>query len=90
MKQYNPVQLLPQECGGDYTFTSQIYITRGFRNAFQEGCDLLVTVSLDMIRKQRVESSDGADYLQVLEYDGIRFWCIDDVSHLTFLLPEEY
>ena len=32
----------------------------------------------------------GADYFQVLTYNGIKYWVIDDVSVVTFLMPEDY
>ena len=37
---------------------------------------------------------NNADYLQSFEYQlenmTIKFWCINDVDHITYLLPSEY
>lgn len=82
--------LLPQECGGDYKFSSQPYMTRGFLNAFQSDAATITAHSLELIYSRHVRGSEGADYLQVFECGDIHFWCIDDVSLVTFLLPEEY
>ncbi len=92
MNQYqlNSIYLRPQECGGEYTFSSKIYVTKGFKSAFGEEFNQLVTISLEMIQKRCVESPEGADYLQVFTFEERRYWCIDDVTHITFLLPEEY
>ena len=84
------INLHPQECGGDSTFTSSIYMTRGFRNAFVEAWTFLVLDSIDLIQTKHVKGPEGADYLQVLDYEGKEFWCIDDVTHVTFLMPEDY
>ena len=65
-------------------------MTRGFQSTFKEACALLIKYSLDLIQTQHVKGPDGGDYLQVLDYQGTLYWCIDDVTHITFLLPEEY
>lgn len=84
------LELLPQECGGDYKFSSAVYMTRGFINALQDDAGNIVVHSLRLIHSQCVGDPDGADYIQVFKCGDIRFWCIDDISHITFLLPEEY
>ena len=39
---------------------------------------------------KEVKQRNGLDYLQVFEVDGEKLWFIDDVSHVTFLLPSDY
>lgn len=84
------LKLLPQECGGSSTFSSQPYMTRGFLNAFQSDAATIAVHSLELIRSTHLDGPAGADYLQVLEYESVRFWIIDDITHITCLLPEEY
>ncbi len=84
------INLHPQECGGDSTFTASIYMTRNFHTTFGDAWTFLVLDSIELIKTKHVESSDGADYLQVLDYEGKEYWCIDDISHVTFLMPEDY
>ncbi|MGB4590236.1 MAG: hypothetical protein WBI17_13550 [Clostridiaceae bacterium] len=84
------LELLPQECGGEYKFSSAIYMTRGFLNAFQNDAETIVIQSLELIRSTYLNDPLGADYLQVFLCGNIRFWIIDDISAITCLLPEEY
>ena len=91
MNQLNSLILIPQECGGDYQFSVPMYMTRGFNDRFgDDQATLIAIAALKKVIKERVRSQDGADYLQVLKYAGVRFWLIDDVDHLTVLLPENY
>ena len=39
---------------------------------------------------KQVEREGGLDYLQVFEIDGEKLWFIDDVMHVTCLLPSDY
>jgi hypothetical protein len=39
---------------------------------------------------KEVKLKGGLDYKQVFEIDGEQLWFIDDVSHVTCLLPEDY
>lgn len=84
------LKLLPQECSGESKFSSQPYMTRGFLDAFQGLAAIVAAHSLDLIQTRLVRAPEGADYLQVFECGDISFWCIDDNTHVTFLLPEEY
>lgn len=90
MEKQSLINLHPQECGGDSTFTSSIYMTRGFRDSFGEAFAYLILDTINLIQKKHVKGPEGADYLQVMDYEGVVFWCIDDVTHITFLMPEEY
>ncbi|MDJ0305106.1 hypothetical protein [Dehalobacter sp.] len=84
------LKLLPQECKGSYRFNSPLYVTRGFQEHFKEDTFLLAMTAIQWVGEERVRSKNGADYLQVFEANGERFWLIDDVDHVTALLPEEY
>ena len=87
------VKIKKQECEGNYKFTDvKQYMTCGFQNAFGEEALLIVILALELILEQY---PNNADYLQKFEYECpnkkiIRFWCIHDKTHITFLLPEEY
>lgn len=77
----------PQECEGNYQFDGPGYKTIGVQRQLSPQeigfiiADLLIFVA----------EKDGIDFLQVYECtDGRKVWCIDDVSHWTMLLPEEY
>lgn len=84
------LKLKQQECDGDYKFSSKAYMTRGFIEEFGEGAATVAIGALDKVLTEYVYSQIGADYLQVFEYSGVKFWLIDDITHITFLLPEEY
>ena len=87
------VKIKKQECEGNYKFIDvKQYMTCGFQNAFGEEATLIVFTALELILEQY---PNNADYLQIFEYEYpnkkiIRFWCIHDETHITFLLPEEY
>lgn len=81
------VMLKEQEVSGQYKLDGQIYATRGFMSAFGDYAPLVIWETMHLIQ---LRVSEGADYFQSAEYEGIRFWIIDDVKHITFLLPEEY
>lgn len=89
-QQLNNLTLFPQECNGEYLFSSPLYMTRGFMNRFGSQASLIALAALKKVIKLRVNSQDGADYLQVLQYLGVKIWLIDDVDHITVLLPEDY
>ncbi|HWQ88882.1 MAG TPA: hypothetical protein VN374_02790 [Desulfitobacteriaceae bacterium] len=84
------LKLCPQEYGGTYQFSSPLYMTQGFLAVFEGSALLIALAALHRIQQERVRSPDRADYLQVLECKGTRFWVIDDMDHITFLLPEDY
>lgn len=82
------VILKDQECTGNYKFEATAYMTRGFQSEFGESSVLVVAKTLALIKERAL--SIGADYLQVAFCNGTKFWIIDDVTHITFLLPSEY
>ena len=87
------VYINEQEESGDYIFTGiGQYMTRGFQAAFKEEAGAVAFSALALILEKY---PDNADYLQTFEYrygngERKRFWCINDVEHITFLLPEEH
>ena len=84
------INLLPQEQSTQSNFNSPVFMTRGFKEVFKGRSFFVAVNALLKIHKERVRSSDGADYFQVAEHNGIKFYVIDDVSHVTFLMPEDY
>ncbi len=82
--------LKPQEYGGNYKFSSQVVMTSSFVMEFGNLAEKIAINALIKVIAERVKSSEGADYLQVLSYGGTTFWVIDDVSVVTVLLPEDY
>ena len=82
--------LKPQQQENTYQFNSQLYITRGFESEFGDIAHVLASLAVSRIVNEIVKIKGGADYLQVFECNGKRFWAIDDVDHITILLPSEY
>lgn len=82
--------LKPQECSGNYKFSGRVVMTSSFVMEFGDLAGEIAINALMKVIAERVHSSEGADYLQVLSYEGITFWIIDDVSVVTVLLPEDY
>ena len=80
--------LKKQEVKGNYQFNGQIFMTKGFQVQFGEKATSIVFEAMELIRKRITK--EGADYLQVFMCDNVRFWVIDDITHISFLLPEEY
>lgn len=87
------VSINKQERRGNYKFTGvSLCVTCGFSDTFGTETKEIVSTALAMIQEKY---PNDADYLQTFDYyldDGqsVRFWCINDVDHITFLLPEEY
>lgn len=87
------VYINEQEESGNFIFAGiRQVMTRGFQNAFREEAEAVAFTALALILEKY---PDNADYLQTFEYcygggEAVRFWCINDVDVLTFLLPEEY
>ena len=87
------VYIKEQETSGNYKFEGILTcMTRGFKNIFEDEAILIAGIALKLITEKY---PDNADYFQTFEYhynDGkiVKFWCINDVDHITFLLPEEY
>ena len=87
------IELLPQECEGPYKFNGQIVYTRGIESEFGDLVFKLIFDSMQLLK--HLINENKADYLQVViaELENgrkIKVWIIDDVSHITFLLPSEY
>ena len=87
------VYINEQETSGNYKFTGiGLYMSCGFQNVFGKEAREIAITALELIVEKH---SNGADYLQTFEYrcsneEKTRFWCVNDVDHITFLLPEEY
>ena len=84
--QKKTIKLLPQEQEGDYQFSGNFVSTRAALDKFGEA----VIVAAHIMLLKEVKRKGGLDYLQVLEVDGERLWFIDDISHVTCLLPSDY
>jgi len=80
------IALLPQEQEGTYQFSGKFVATR---NAIEKFGEPVIFAAYTILQKE-VKQKGGLDYLQVFEIDGQRLWFIDDVSHVTCLLPEDY
>ena len=80
------IKLLPQEKEGDYQFSGQFVATRCAIEKFGDA----VIIGAHIILQKQVKQKGGLDYLQVFEIDGQRLWFIDDVTHVTALLPSDY
>ena len=82
-----------QEEEGNYKFAGvKSYMTCGFKTVFGDDAELIASVALNLIV---TTYPDNADYLQSFVYTypdnrEVKFWCINDVDHITFLLPSEY
>ena len=82
------ILLKPQESSTDSKFDGHIVMTRNFINIFGNKAFMIALQSVIKIQEERVP--EGADYLQVCLHDGKTFWVIDDVDHVTVLMPEDY
>ena len=83
------VELKPQEQSVKARFAGPVYVTRGFQEKF--GPDSFAIAMKTLVKiGERVGSEEGADYLQVAQFNGVTFWVIDDGLNVTYLMPEEY
>lgn len=80
------IKLLPQEREGTYWFQGRSVVTKAALEKFGEA---VIAAAFIMLEGQ-VKQKGGLDYLQVFDIDGQRLWFIDDVSHVTALLPSDY
>ena len=80
------IKLLPQEKEGNYQFSGKFVATRASIEKFGEA----VIIAAHMMLLKEVKRKSGLDYLQVFEIDGERLLFIDDVTHVTCLLPGDY
>lgn len=76
-----------QEQEGAYRFSGRALMTRGVQTSLSpDEIGSIVAILRDAVR-----ASGGLDYLQVFKAeDGRVVWAIDDQTHWTLLLPEEY
>ena len=80
------IKLLPQEKEGGYQFNSKFVATSRVIEKFGEA--IIIACHITLLKE--VKRKGGLDYLQVFEVDGEKLWFIDDVSHVTCLLPSDY
>ena len=87
------VTLQKQEYNGNYKFSSQLLYTRGFEAEFGEDVLDVILTTLRLIH--HLVANNVADYFQVAfaentQGEKVKFYVIDDIDHITFLLPYEY
>ena len=75
-----------QERDGYYQFSGYFIATRSAIDKFGEETIKVCHILL----QEQVKEKGGLDYLQVFEIDGQKLWFIDDVTHVTCLLPSDY
>jgi len=80
------IKLLPQEKEGTCKFNGQFVATPA---ALEKFGPIIIAAAHIMLNKE-VELKGGLDYLQVFEIGGEQLWFIDDVTHVTCLLPDDY
>ena len=80
------LKLLPQEQEGNYKFNGQFVATSAATEKF--GATVIVAAHIMLLKE--VQRKGGLDYLQVFDIDGEKLWFIDDVTHVTALLPDDY
>lgn len=70
-------------------FTKVLLVcTNDFNNSFGIESEEISLRALNSITQRY---GNSAEYLQVFEYNGIKFWAINDFDEtVTMLLPEEY
>ena len=88
----NRIILNPQEEEGNFSFKDvEQYMTKGFQQKFGI---LAPVIALTSLQKILETYPNNADYFQTFIYKDdfleIKYWCINDIEHITFLLPEEY
>jgi hypothetical protein len=80
------ILLLPQEQEGTYMFDGQFVATRAAIDKFGDA----LIVGAHILLQKEVARRGGLDYLQVFDINGERLWFIDDITHVTALLPDDY
>jgi hypothetical protein len=80
------IKLLSQGKEGSYRFNGEFVATRHAIGKFGDAA----IVACHMMLLKEVKQKEGLDYLQVFDMGGERLWFIDDVSHVTCLLPSDY
>lgn len=87
------ITLNKQEESGTYKWDGiPTYMTCGFREKFGDEADEILIASIALILKKY---PNNANYFQTFRYlypdsREIRFWVINDIDHITALLPSEY
>ena len=86
------VIIKPQESEGKSVFVGvESCMTQGFKRMFGSEAEAIAFTALALILETYPHN---ADYLQSFVYQledmEIRFWCINDEDHITYLLPSEY
>jgi hypothetical protein len=84
--QKKTIKLLPQEQEGNYKFDGPFVATSAAVEKFGNA----VIIAAHIMLQKEVQRKGGLDYLQVFEIDGEKLWFIDDVTHVTCLLPDDY
>ena len=87
------ISLQKQEQSGTYKYNSQIYFTRVIEAEFGDMTFKMIAETLQLIKK--LVDTNTADYFQIAIADmedgrKIKVYIIDDITHVTFLLPPEY
>ena len=87
------ITLKEQEQTGTYKFNGQIYYTKGIEAEFGDMTFKLIADTFSLLKP--LLDANIADYFQVAIADmedgrKIKVYIIDDVTHITFLLPSEY
>ncbi len=80
------IKLLPQEKEGMYQFDGKFVSTPAAVDKFGEA----VIVAAHIMLQKQVKQKGGLDYLQVFDIDSEQLWFIDEVNHVTCLLPSDY
>ena len=80
------IKLLPQEKEGMYQFDGKFVSTPTAVDKFGEA----IVIAAHIMLLKQVKQKGGLDYLQIFDIDGERLWFIDDVNHVTCLLPSDY
>lgn len=86
------VIIKPQESEDKSVFVGvEACMTQGFKHMFGSEAEAIAFTALALILETY---PDNADYIQSFVYQledmEIRFWCINDEDHITYLLPSEY
>ena len=87
------ITLKEQEQTGTYKFNGRIYFTKGIEAEFGDMTFKMIADTFNLLKP--LLDANIADYFQVVIADmedgrKIKVWVIDDVTHITFLLPSEY
>lgn len=97
----NKLELLPQECYGNYLFSDvKPVATQAFMATFGDEAIPIMLLAQSMV----LDTYENPDYLQTFRYGETKFWCMSDFKkgykpsdycdtdffYITFLLPSDY